>query len=92
MPSPEVTGSAGSPTAPGGAGRPLWARALVGFGRFWWDFLVGDTPELFVGMLLVVGIGAGLVAGGLRTAAVYATPVLVVLLLVTSVQRGRRAG
>ena len=30
--------------------RPLAVRWLTAFGRFWWDFLIGDTPELFVGV------------------------------------------
>lgn len=43
--------SAGS--APAGS----WPiRAVRGFLHFWWDFLVGDTPELFVGTLLIVGV------------------------------------
>ena len=64
-------------------------RAWRGFGRFWWEFLVGDTPELFVGAAVVVGAGAGLAHGGARDAAVALLPVLVVVLLVGSVLRGR---
>ena len=30
-------------------------RFLRAFGRFWWDFLIGDTPELFVGTLIILG-------------------------------------
>ena len=36
------------------------ARAVVAFGRFWWEFLVGDTPELFVATLAVIGLAEGL--------------------------------
>jgi hypothetical protein len=72
--------------------RPLPARLLVAFGRFWWDFLVGDTPELFVAMLVTLGITA-LLAKGVSTTAAWATlPVLVVAALVASVLRGRRSG
>ncbi len=43
------------------------------FGRFWYDFLIGDRPELFVGSIVVlvvvwVAITVGLdptIAGGL---------------------------
>jgi hypothetical protein len=50
-------------------------RTLRRFGAFWYDFLVGDRPELFVGSIVVLGlvaiaINAGLspnVAGGLLT-------------------------
>jgi hypothetical protein len=30
------------------------ARALRAFGRFWWEFFVGDTPELFVGVVAIL--------------------------------------
>lgn len=63
-------------------------RYTKAFGRFWWEFLVGDTPELFVGMLVVLGIAAGLASlGGI--AAVIVVPLAVVALLVASVSRGR---
>ena len=29
-------------------------RAARLFGSFWWDFLVGDTPELFIAALLII--------------------------------------
>jgi hypothetical protein len=34
------------------------ARLARGFARFWWDFLVGDTPELFVAALAILGVVA----------------------------------
>ncbi len=34
-----------------------WLRAL---GRFWWQFLVGDTPEVAVGVLGIVGLSFAL--------------------------------
>jgi hypothetical protein len=61
---------------------------VAAFGRFWWEFLIGDTPELFVGMLVVLGIAAGLAAlGGIS--AVVVVPLAVIALLVSSVARGR---
>ncbi|MGH3578119.1 MAG: hypothetical protein ACRDU0_11255 [Mycobacterium sp.] len=62
-------------------------RALVGFGRFWWEFLVGDTPELTVGILLVLGLAAGL---GHRAAAFVALPLAVACILALSVRRASR--
>ncbi len=62
-----------------------WIRA---FGIFWWDFLVGDTPELFVGMIVVVGI-AFLVHRD-RVLAVVLVPALAVMVLIASTIRGRR--
>jgi hypothetical protein len=50
-------------------------RNLRRFGAFWYDFLVGDRPELFVGSIVVLGLvslatNRGLsptIAGGLLT-------------------------
>jgi hypothetical protein len=76
--------------APSGS-RPLVARWIVGFGHFWWDFLIGDTPELFVGALVVVGSVALLCLDhSLRTAAALVLPVLVAALLGASVWKAGR--
>lgn len=63
------------------------ARGLRAFGHFWWDFLVGDTPELFVAMLALVGLAFALRHDG--TAAVVALPLLAAASLVGSAWRGR---
>jgi hypothetical protein len=50
-------------------------RYLRAFGSFWYDFLIGDRPELFIGSIVVLGlvwiaINMGFsptVAGGLLT-------------------------
>jgi hypothetical protein len=69
---------------------PLAVRGLAAFGRFWWDFLVGDTPELLIGALVALGVVALLVKGpALNTAGVVAFPVMVAVLLGLSVYRGR---
>jgi len=55
-------------------------RFLRAFGAFWYDFLVGDRPELFVGSIAVLGlawvaVNAGLdpaLAGGLLAACLLA--------------------
>jgi hypothetical protein len=36
--------------------KAAFINALKVFGRFWWDFLIGDTPELAVATLLIVGL------------------------------------
>ena len=78
------------PAADGRGGRGLTGvngldmvkRFVVAFGRFWWDFLIGDTPELFVGAVAVVGLVALLCLDhGLRTRAALILPLLVVGLL-----------
>jgi hypothetical protein len=67
-------------------------RLIVAFGRFWWDFLIGDTPELFVGSVVVVGLVAALcIDHGLRTVAAVILPLLVMGLLAFSVWRASRA-
>jgi hypothetical protein len=69
-----------------------WAlRALRAFGLFWWDFLVGDTPEVTVAALVILGIVAGLVHWVSSTAAWAVLPVLVAATLTATVLRGRRA-
>jgi hypothetical protein len=37
-------------------------RFVVGFFRFWWDFIVGDDWRIAVGVVSVLGCGALLVA------------------------------
>ena len=65
-----------------------WLRA---FTAFWWDFLVGDTPELLLGVLVAIGIIALLVrASSLNAAAVAGLPVMVVALLGGSLFHARR--
>ena len=39
-------------------------KLLRGFGRFWYDFVVGDDWRIAVGVVLVLGAGALLVAAG----------------------------
>jgi hypothetical protein len=63
-------------------------RAVSAFGRFWWDFLIGDTPELFVATLVVIGVAFGL--RDHRWAAVAVVPLVAVAFLLASTYRGRR--
>ncbi|MBO0714593.1 MAG: hypothetical protein J2P59_07535 [Acidimicrobiales bacterium] len=63
-------------------------RAVSAFGRFWWDFLIGDTPELFVATLVVIGVAFGLRHE--RWVAVAVVPALAVGFLLASAYRGRR--
>ena len=37
-------------------------RFVKGFGRFWWDFIVGDDWRIAAGIVAVLGAGALLVA------------------------------
>ena len=72
-------------------------RWLAAFGRFWWEFLLGDTPELFVGVIVAVGAVALLAHAGaahrgvVRVLTVGALPVLVIVVLGASLRRARRS-
>jgi hypothetical protein len=37
-------------------------RLIRGFGRFWWDFIVGDDWRIAAGVVAVAAVGATLVA------------------------------
>jgi hypothetical protein len=63
-------------------------RATSAFGRFWWDFLVGDTPELFVAVVVIVAMAQLLRHD--RVAAVVLLPLLAIAMLIGSTFRGRR--
>jgi hypothetical protein len=70
----------------------LPVRLLRGFAMFWWDFLVGDTPELFIAVLVIIGVVALLsVVGHFNAAAVIVLPLLAVSALAISVRRAQRS-
>jgi hypothetical protein len=70
--------------------RAAFGRGLRGIGGFLFDFLIGDTPELFVAVLLVLGVGSLLsVVAGWKGAAAIALPLLVLGALTVSVRLGR---
>jgi hypothetical protein len=62
-------------------------RGVRSFGRFWWEFLIGDTPELFVAVVAIVVVA--LLLRDHRVAAVIVLPVMTIVSLVASVVRGR---
>ncbi len=67
-------------------------RLLKGFGRFWWDFLVGDTPELFLAALVIIGVTALLSdVGHFNAAAVVLLPLMAVSALALSLALARRS-
>jgi hypothetical protein len=57
---------------------------LKGFGRFWYDFLVGDRPELFVGPILALAL-AWLLLQANVTSAVTAIVLIVAVGLVGAI-------
>jgi hypothetical protein len=63
-------------------------HALRAFGHFWWDFLIGDTPELALATGIIVGV-AFLLAGSTLAGAII-LPLLAAGFLLVSALRGRR--
>jgi hypothetical protein len=37
-------------------------RFVIGFGRFWWDFIVGEDWKIAAGVAVVLAVGAVLVS------------------------------
>ena len=56
-------------------------RAIGGFARFWWDFVVGDEWRIAAGVVSVVAISLALVRAGLSHAVIAVGVSLAVVLL-----------
>ena len=64
-------------------------RALRAFGHFWWDFLIGDTPELALAVGVLVALAFALAHQ--RVVAAVLLPLLATAFLLASTLRGRKA-
>jgi hypothetical protein len=74
--------------ASAGTGAGPWTRRVaVAFGRFWWEFLIGETPELFLATLVLIGLAVLLHRH--TGIAVVVLLVAAVVFLVGSTWRGR---
>ena len=62
-------------------------RGVRSFGKFWWEFLIGDTPDLFVAVVVIVI--AALLLRHRHLAAVIVLPTVTIVFLLASVVRGR---
>jgi hypothetical protein len=63
-------------------------RLAKGFARFWWDFLIGDTPEIFVAVVVIIAVTAMLSeVGHFNTVAIVALPLLAMYTLARSLRR-----
>jgi hypothetical protein len=61
-------------------------RFVTGFLRFWWDFIIGDDWRIAAGVVVVLGVGAVLVAGDASQALVAAlTAAGIMLVAITSI-------
>ncbi len=63
-------------------------KGLRAFGRFWWDFIIGDTPELALATGVIVAV-AFILAGSHWLGAIL-LPLLAAGFLFVSALRGRR--
>ena len=64
-------------------------RYVKGFGLFWWDFIVGDSIVLALGVLAVVGLGYVLATISDAGLVEVVVPAGVILTLVLSLPRKR---
>ena len=62
---------------------------LAGFGRFWWDFVIGD--DWLAAVLVVVAIGATAVLAAANLAAWWLLPLAVLFVLWLSLRRAIRS-
>ena len=63
-------------------------RMLSSFGRFWWDFLIGENPDAFFGTLAI--IGAAILLRHDRAVAIAVVPLIAIATLIGSTYRGRK--
>lgn len=63
-------------------------RHVQAFGRFWWDFVVGDDWLAAAGIVVAIGLTASLVSGGLD--AWWLMPFAVAAILWLSLRRASR--
>ncbi len=66
----------------------LIKRGLRSFGQFWWEFLIGDAPELFGATVVVVILALLLRHHGY--VAYVVLPLTTIVLLVASTLRAAR--
>jgi hypothetical protein len=58
---------------------------IAAFGRFWWDFVVGDDWRAAVGIVLAIGLTAALAAADVD--AWWLMPAAVAIVLALSLRR-----
>jgi hypothetical protein len=63
-------------------------KRLRAFGRFWWDFVVGDDPRAAMGIVIAIGATASLATAGVD--AWWLMPVAVACVLALSLRREMR--
>ena len=64
-------------------------RLARGFLRFWWDFIIGDDWRIALGVAVVLGLGAVLVAAEALSDAVLAPLTALAIMSVVSLSIAR---
>lgn len=64
-------------------------KYLVSFGRFWWDFVVGDDWRAAALVVVAIGVTAAVAASDI--AAWWVMPVAVLVVLYVSLRRASAA-
>ena len=65
-------------------------KYIVGFARFWYDFIIGDDWRVAAGVVAALGVAAALAHSGV--AAWWVVPAVVATLLSFSLWRAARNG
>jgi hypothetical protein len=65
-------------------------KYVIGFGRFWYDFIVGDSVFLAIGGVAMLALGYALVEAGAASVAEVVLPLVVAATLIVSLPRIRR--
>lgn len=65
-------------------------KYVIGFGQFWYDFIVGDSVFLAVGGVVMLALGYALVQAGASDVAEVVLPLTVVGTLVVSLPLRKR--
>jgi hypothetical protein len=60
-------------------------KYVLSFGRFWWDFVVGDDWRVAAIVVVAIGVTAAVAASGI--AAWWVMPLAVILVLAVSLHR-----
>jgi hypothetical protein len=63
-------------------------RSLRAFGDFWWDFLIGDSPEFVLATGVIIALAFLLDEG--RLVATLVLPLVAAAFLLASTYRGRK--